>query len=39
MNPTISGVIGPAFLNQVPTFGLKVQGLGALGLRGSQGLP
>ena len=26
MNPTILGVIGPGFLNQVPTIGFRVLG-------------
>ena len=26
MNPTITGVIGPGFLNQVPTLGLRIRG-------------
>ena len=28
MNRTIWGVIGPGFLNQVPTLGFRVSGLG-----------
>ena len=38
MNPTFLGVIGPGFLNQVPTLGfrglgfLRVQALGVWGL-------
>ena len=28
MNPTVLGVIGPGFLNQVPTLALRVWGLG-----------
>ena len=28
MNPNILGVIGPGFLNQVPTLGFRESGLG-----------
>ena len=30
MNPTILGVIGPGFLNQVPTLGFRVEGTSGL---------